>query len=74
LSGPVWILNGRKYKSIRGLFNAITADCGATAIGQFSAMPERRLRCYDGAGRIIALYKSSEPKVGEPMLVERVAL
>lgn len=67
---PVYRFKGKDYKTVAGLLNALSKDCGAD---EFSPVRNGRITAWKRAeGRIVGTYLVSPPKAGEPMRVERI--
>lgn len=69
---PVYILNGRTYKTVAGLSKALFADSGCDS---HSMVVDSRITCTVGRKpdqRTVAVYAVSKPEIGKPMTVTRV--
>ena len=75
MSNPVYILNGRTYKTVAGLSRALFADCGCDSHSMVHPVT-RRITCTKGRDpRVtVAQYIVSAPKLGEAMTVVRAGV
>jgi hypothetical protein len=75
-AGPVWVLNGRRYSTVRGLTRALVARHsrpGLVVVGVSMVRPDRSLSVYGGDEcREIARYLVDAPKLGEAMHVKLI--
>jgi hypothetical protein len=69
MSGPVYILNNRIYKSINGFYKALRADCYAESCNQVGI--NRQIKCKVGAA-VVAVYQVDAPEIGKPMRVTNI--
>ncbi len=70
---PVYILNGKSYKTVNGFLNALLKDCGASSSTMVRA--DRTIECYNGPygnRNTVAVYQVEAPCSGKPMRVSRV--
>lgn len=65
---PRWELDGRTFKTVRGLLNYLIAKHDAASVSMVRAA-DRSLSVYGDDGLEVARYYVSEPETGKAMAV-----
>jgi hypothetical protein len=64
-AGPIYQVDGRSFKTVRGLGDYLLKKHGATGHSMVGA--DRRLRIFKDRNTVVATYSVGAPVLGEPM-------
>jgi hypothetical protein len=64
---PVYLLDGREYRTVAGLCKALERKHGARSVSGVSS--ERKVCAFGVADKVLAVYRVSPPEIGKPMVL-----